>query len=235
MVLAGCGDESDYETEVNPLYASLAISQTAGISAAMGAASPEATANGVLSLGSAAQNIIVPVFDEETSQLRLAASVRGLPAVGDCLCDATGCHFAGCSDDAGTWTIDGDIEVSGDTYRFDVSIVQGYDSDDYTTETRMTTEGEITITATTIDGQVSGSVDTDMTYRDEDGDIRVEAWFDWNMNARQVGLDASRCAVSGSLDASVSAEAESGGRDVDYNGSGTVDFGPACGDATVAE
>ena len=232
-MLAGCGDESDYETETNPVYASLAINQIAGLSSAVGAASPEATASGVMSLGSAAQNIIVPIIDEGSSQRGLA--VRGVPAVGDCLCDASGCHFAGCSDEAGTWTIDGDIEVSGDSYRFDVSIVQGYDSDDYTTETRMTTEGEITITAELIDGQVSGSADTDIVYRDEDGDTSVEAWFDWSLQVREVGLDASRCAVTGSLDASVSAEAESGGRDVDYNGSGTVDFGPACGDATVAE
>ncbi|HEU5059539.1 MAG TPA: hypothetical protein VFU21_23555, partial [Kofleriaceae bacterium] len=69
---------------------------------------------------------------------------------------------------------------------------------------------------------------------DDDGTFEVEGWFDWSIDLASVGLDESRCPVSGTLAASVSAEAAAGGRDADYSGSGTVAFGPACGDAVVA-
>ena len=81
---------------------------------------------------------------------------------------------------------------------------------------------------------MAGEIDTEITVTDEDGTTTLSGWFDWELDAAQIALDASRCPVGGSLDAAVSAEAASGGRDADYNGSGTVEFGPACGDATVA-
>jgi len=102
-----------------------------------------------------------------------------------------------------------------------------------TIDSDLATWGEVTIGATVIDGQVSGEIDTEQVIEDDDGSIHVQGWYDWSIDVAEVGLDASRCAVSGSLDASVSAEAESGFQDADYSGSGTVAFGPACGDAVV--
>lgn len=229
---AACGgDESDYETQTNPQYASLAVSQMAGIQNAITAGSPDATSAGVLGLGSVAQNIITPVIDE---QQRRAAPAAPPPLVGSCACDAGGCQFDGCAADDGSWTIDGSIEVAGDSFSFDVSMTQHYATDSTTSDTDLSTSGQITISPTLIDGHVSGEVDTDITFTDEDGTTHVAAWFDWQLDAAQIGLDAARCPVSGSLDASVSAEAAAGGRDADYSGSGTVLFGPACGDAVVA-
>ena len=231
LCAAACGgDESDYETQTNPQYAALAVTQIAGIGSSVDQANPDGSASGVLSLGNVAQNIITPVIEEQ--QLRRPPVV--LPLVGDCTCDAGGCRFDGCSADDGSWTIDGSIDVSGDTYVFDVSMTQTLESDSITTVNELTTSGEITIGDTLIDGHLSGELDTDISVTDEDGTTHVAAWFDWGLTAVEIGLDANRCAVSGSVDASVSAEAESGGRDVDYNGSGTVTLGPACGDATVA-
>jgi hypothetical protein len=229
---AACGgDESDYETQTNPQYASLALSQMANIQNAVAASSPDATSAGVMQLGSSAMNIITPVLDE---QQRRTAPAALPPLVGSCTCDATGCRFDGCAADDGSWTIDGTIEVAGDTFTFDVSMTQHYATDSTSTDNDLSTAGEITISPTLVDGHVSGELDTDISFTDEDGTTHVEGWFDWELDAAQVGLDASRCPVSGSLDASVSAEAASGGRDADYSGSGTVVFGPACGDAAVA-
>lgn len=231
LLAAACGgDESDYETQTNPQFASLAVSQLAGIGSGVDASSPDATANGVLGLGGVAQNIITPVIEEQ--QLRRAPAV--VPLVGDCTCSASGCQFDGCSTEDGSMTIDGSIDVSGDTYSFDVSLTQQYGTEDTSTENAMTTSGEITITATLIEGHVAGEVDTVLSYSDEDGTTRITAWFDWSLGANEIARDPSGCPVGGSLDASVSAEAQSGGRDVDYSGSGTVSFGPACGDAAVA-
>lgn len=234
---AACGeDESDYPTQVNPAYAALMVQQLVGIGAGVDQGSPDAAASGLLSLGSFAQNVITPVFEEsDAEQLRLALAPAVVPLVGDCLCDAGGCQFDGCSDQAGSFTIDGSVQVSGDSYAFDVSIAQSSSFEGSSTENRITTSGEVSIGPTRIDGQVAGSLDTEVVYVDDDGDsTRVEGWFDWEMTARQIELDAQRCAVGGALDASVSAEAASGGRDVDYRGTGTVLFGPACGEAVVA-
>ena len=231
LCAAACGgDESDYETQTNPQYAAQAVSQLAGIGASVTAGSPDATSSGVMQLGNMAQLIITPVFEEQA----LRRPPAPVPLVGDCACDAAGCRFEGCAADDGSWTIDGSIDVSGDTYSFDVAMTQHYASDDVTIDTDLTTSGEVTIGATVIDGHVSGEFDTEQVIEDEDGSVRVEGWFDWSIDVAEVGLDANRCAVSGTLDASVSAEAESGFQDADYSGSGTVAFGPACGDAVVA-
>jgi hypothetical protein len=231
LCAAACGgDESDYETQTNPQYASLALSQIAGIQNSVTAGSPDATSVGVLALGGVAQNIITPKLDQQ--QLRLPPAV--VPLVGSCACDAAGCQFDGCAADDGSWSIDGTIEVAGNSYAFDVSMTQHQATDGFTSDADLTTTGEITITAEQIDGHVAGEVDTEITVSDQDGSTTVSGWIDWDIDAAQIGLDASRCPVTGSLDASVSAEAKSGGRDADYSGSGTVEFGPACGDATVA-
>jgi hypothetical protein len=228
---AACGgDESDYETETNPQYAALAIAQLAGIQNGVTAGSPDATSGGVLALGGVAQSIITPKIDEQ--QLRVTPAV--VPLVGGCDCDASGCQFDGCAADDGSWSIDGTIEVSGDSYSFDVAMTQHQASDGFTSDTDLTTTGEISISADRIDGHVAGEIDSEITVSDPDGSTTVSGWIDWDIDAAQIGLDGTRCPVSGSLDASVSAEAQSGGRDADYSGSGTVEFGPACGDATVA-
>lgn len=231
LSIAACGgDESDYETQTNPQYASLAVSQIAGIQASVAAGSPDATSSAVMALGGVAQNIISPKYDEQ--QLRLAPAV--VPLVGSCSCSASGCVFDGCAADDGSFTIDGSIEIAGETYSFDLSMSQHVASEDASSDTEMSTSGEITITPTLIDGHLAGEIDTALTVTDQDGTTRVTGWLDWNLDAAQIGLDGSRCPVSGSLDASVSAEVATGGRDADYSGSGTVAFGPACGDATVA-
>lgn len=227
---AACGgDESDYETQTNPQYAAQVVWQLAGIGGGVTAASPDLTSSGVLQLGNVAQLIITPVFEEQALRRPPAPA----PLVGDCTCDAAGCRFDGCAADDGSWTMDGSIAVSGETYSFDLAMTQHYGSDNFTIDADLTTSGEITIGAEVIDGQVSGEMDTLQVLASEDETFEIEGWFDWSVDLAQVSLDETRCAVGGTLDASVSAEAESGGRDADYRGSGMVAFGPACGDAVV--
>ncbi len=231
LCAAACGgDDSDYQTQTNPQFASLAVSQLVGIGNAVAAGSPDGAAAGVLQIGNLAQNIITPVLAHQ--ELRIAPAA--VPLVGGCTCDAGGCRFDACGADDGSWTIDGSIEVDREAFTFDVSMTQHFASDSASTDNDLSLSGEMTIGAAVVDGHVSGEIDADIADIDEDGTTRFSTWFDWSIDAAQIGLDPSRCAVSGSLDAAISAEAASGGRDADYNGSGTVAFGPACGDAVVA-
>lgn len=231
MCAAACGDDdSDYETQTNPPFASLVVSQIIGIQNSVAAGSPDATSAGVQQLGAVAQNVITPKI--YTQQLRLGPRVA--PLIGNCSCDAAGCQFDGCGADDGSWTIDGSIEVSGDTYSFDVEVMQHFASENTTSDTDVMTSGEVTINAAAIDGHIAGEVDALLTSSDPDGITEVTASIDWDLGAVEIALDASRCPVAGSLEASISAKAWSGGGDADYSGSGTVVFGPACGDAAVA-
>lgn len=230
LAVAGCGsDESDYETQTNPQFASLAVSELVAIAQAMAAGSPEAASAGVLQIGNLAQNIITP--DIAHQERRIAAAA---PLVGTCACDPGGCQFDGCAADDGSWTIDGSILVAGVAFTFDVEMTQHFASEGGRTDNDLTLVGEVTIGETLVDGKVSGEIDAEIATTDDDGTRNVSTWFDWSIDSAQIGLDASRCPVSGSLDASVSAEAASAGQDADYNGTGTVAFGPACGDAVVA-
>jgi hypothetical protein len=230
--LSACGgDESDYATRTNPQYASWAVGRLVDIGRGVSAGNPDLASAGAFQLGGVVQLIITPVFEEEQA-LRLRPAPA--PLVGTCACDAAGCRFEECAADDGSWTIDGDIAMSGERFTFDLAMTRRQASDSVTIDTDLRASGEVTIGESFVDGHVSGEIDTEQVIEDEDGESRVEGWLDWSMDVAQVSIDVNRCPLAGSVDAAVSAEAASAGHDADYSGSGTVLFGPACGDVAVA-
>ena len=236
LLFAACGgDESDYDAETNPQGAVFAISMLNGFAAAGAAGSPDSVASGAIQMGSATQNIIVPVFpeDEPTDGARARLTGPGTTyLVGTCACDPGGCEFDGCADENGAFAIDGSVAIEGETYSWELSIEQSQgDGSDYQVETSMSTSGEMTIGATRIDGASEGDGHSSITTTDPDGERTTSLSWDWSMAAHDIELDAARCAVGGTLDASLSAESGS----ADFSGSGTVAFGPACGDAVAVE
>lgn len=236
LLLAACGgDESDYDAETNPQGAVFAISTLSGFAAAGAAGSPDSVAGGAIQLSSATQNIILPVFpeDEDADGARARVTGPGVASlVGTCECDATGCEFDGCADENGAFSIDGSVEIVGDTYSWSLSVDQSQgEAGDYQVDTSLSTSGEMTISATLIDGSSGGDGHSSITTTDADGDRTTNVSWDWSMTAHAIELDATRCAVGGTLDASLSAESGS----ADFSGSGTVAFGPACGEAVAVE
>jgi len=236
VVFAACGgDESDYDAETNPQGAVFAVSMLNGFAAASTAGSPDSVASGAIQLGSATQNIILPVYPEDDESDTVSARRTGPGVaylVGTCACDAGGCEFDGCADENGAFSIDGSVSIDGETYSWDLSIEQSQgDGEDYAVETSMSTSGTMTISATLIDGSSEGDGHSTITTTDPDGDRTTSLSWDWSMAAHAIELDATRCAVDGTLDASLSADAGS----ADFSGSGTVAFGPACGEAVAVE
>lgn len=237
LATSACGGGSDYPTKTNPQAAAAAVMQLAGIGAGVQGSSSDSAANGVLALGSAAQNIIQPVTNQPGGQPMPTALITDPGQIhtltGTCSCDATGCVFKSCSDAQAGFTIDGTISVSGQSYSFDVSVTQSYSNSTTSTKTNMSTSGDITITATSIDGSISGNGDTSDVITGSNGQQTIKGSWNWTMDANQIALDQNRCAVGGALHTCLSAHASSSTQSAQYNGCGTVDFGPTCGDATA--
>lgn len=221
-VFAACGgddDGSSVETMANPAQATATVTQMNAFSTAFASANGPSAATAAYSIGGAASAIVTPVSE---GQARLTGPAFASPE--GCVCDESGCTFTECGDEAGTWEINGSIDKSGDRYTFDFTM----EANQVGFAWSWTTTGDITISATNIDGTMSS--EGDGTYDDGMGNMYESSW-DWDVTANDIGLDGTGCAVSGSLDASVDYSGTVNGQDYSYSGSATVTFGPACGQA----
>ena len=222
-VFAACGgddDGSSVETMANPAQATATVTQMNSFNTAFASADGASAAFAAYSIGGSASSIVSPAADGQ--QARVTGPAFASPE--GCVCDESGCTFTECGDEAGTWVINGSINKSGDTYTFDYTMAfnqVGY-------EWNWATEGELTLSATLIDGSMSS--DGDGVYDDGMGNNYESSWS-WDLTANDIGLDGTGCATSGSMDASVDYSGSVNGQDYSYSGSATVTFGPACGQA----
>ena len=223
--VGACGGGDDGPpTMVNTSSATSTISQTANFGDALAGSDGASAAGAIQSLGASAQGIVQ--LDPGQASLSIDEGDTA-NATGTCDCDENGCTFTDCGDDGGTWTMNGSISTSGDTYTIDLSMdmnVSGYMySWDY--------DGSITITDTQISGNLSG--DGDATFSQEGGGGDINISWSWDVDYNDVQLDAQGCATGGSIDSSVSYDAGSSQGGGNFSGSGSVTFGPACGDVTA--
>ena len=223
-VFAACGGDddggSDVETMSNPASATATVTLLNKFSTAFAGADGASAATAAYSMGFSAASIVTPSADQ--GQARKIGPAFASPE--GCVCDESGCTFTECGDEAGTWVINGSISKSGDTYSFDYTM----DFNQSLYQWTWSTEGELTLSATLIDGSLSGGGDG--TYDDGQGNQYDSSW-EWDMTANDIGLDGTGCATSGSMDASVDYSGSVNGQSYSYSGSATVTFGPACGQA----
>jgi len=213
-LIAACGGDDDdgLPTTTNPQSARSTVDQTANLGDQLDMAEGFGAAGAVQAIGGSAQGIVT--LDPGAAQ-RIEQTPGG-NAMGTCDCDASGCTYTDCGDDAGAWTMNGTISISGDTTDIDLMMVTNSAGLMYTWDY----DGSITITDTMISGSLSG-----------DGAVStmgVDIDWSWDVDYNDVELDAQKCPIGGSVDASVS---YSTGSEGDFSGSGTVTFGPSCGDA----
>jgi hypothetical protein len=221
MLLVACGGDDDGgggNVTTNTASASSAVTQVGSIATAFDSGDGAAAAGAVFSMGASAQSILTP--SAETA--RQLGGVRA--ATGTCECDASGCTFVDCGDSG--WTINGSLGVDGDTYAIDLDL----DVNSAGLAWAWSYDGEITVTPTLIDGSLSGEGGGEFTNQQDGSSIELD--FTWAVDYNDIELDGSSCAVGGSLDAEVSYSASGSNGSGSYSGSGHVDFGPACGDAT---
>lgn len=193
--------------------------QTASVGAALEDADGAAAASSVFALGAAAQSIVT-VAPEGVARA-LDAGVSSLD--GDCSCTATACTFDDCGDSQ--FSMSGSISRSGDTYSFDLTVVADSFGFSYT----WAYSGSLTITPTLLSGSLEGSGDG--VFDDQQGGQLTVSWG-WSVDYNDVVLEAG-CPVGGSVDASVSYQAAAQGGQGSFKGSGSVSFGPTCGDAVA--
>jgi hypothetical protein len=222
-VFAACGGDddggSDVEVTSNPAQATATVTQINTFSTAFASADGASAATAAYSMGASAGSIVTPSAEGQARKTGPAfASPEG------CVCDESGCTFTDCGDAGGTWEIDGSISKSGDTYTFDYTMSFNQVGYQWTFDT----EGELTISATLIDGDLSS--DGDGTFDDGQGNSYESSWG-WDMTANDITLDGTGCAVGGSMDASVDYSGTVNGQSYSYSGDATVSFGPGCGQA----
>jgi hypothetical protein len=220
MMMAACGGDDDGgDVTTNPASASTANSNVTAFTAAIDGDDGATAAGGVFTLNGTAQSVLTPTT-EGARQLPV-----GPAAVGDCTCEGGSCTFDGCGDGS-TYTIDGTITTEGDTYTVDLTMAWSFGGNEWT----WTYDGALTVTDTSIDGSFDGEGSASFTNPNDNSEFEYE--YVWGLDWNEVELDGTGCAIGGTLDASVDysvSGAQGGGN---YSGSGTVTFGPTCGEAS---
>lgn len=221
-MFAACGgdDDDSANTQANPAAASATIDQMAGLRDAFASSDGASAATAAYSLGASAQGIVT-LAPSEAGRVEPGS----YNVTGTCECSGDSCTFTDCGDDLGTWTINGTISRSGDTFSVDIEMTVSQSGYEWT----WSQEGSMTITDTSIDGTMAGSGDG--VFDDQMGGSVTVGW-DWDMSANDITLDGTGCAVGGSMDASVSYDAGGQGGSASFSGSASVEFGPACGQVT---
>ena len=138
---------------------------------------------------------------------------------GSATCTPDACTFDhyGDADQYGSYEINGSISRSGDTLSFDLTL----DVVATSGSLHWTLDGSLTVTPSLIDGSVHSHGTASSTM--------YQVTWDVDVDYQAIGLDASGCAVSGALAASVSMQDGS----ASYAAAGTIHFGPACGEVSL--
>lgn len=107
-----------------------------------------------------------------------------------------------------------------------------YDVNSGGTSLKWDIDGKVTITATSIDGDVHSHGVTDIQGGSGAGAINVT--WDTSVDYQAIQLDAQGCAIGGSVHAVVSYDVKAGNQSGGaFNVQGGATFGPACGAVTA--
>jgi autotransporter translocation and assembly factor TamB len=218
----GDDDDSSTPTTVNSAGVTNAVTGMTNFSSSLESANGADAALYAFQIGAAAQSIVVA--DNGSTAPALIVPPRAA-VTGTCDCDADSCMFEDCGDEAGTWTIDGSIEVDGDhvTFDLDLAVAFGGQSLDWQYQ------GDLTVNETLIDGSASGDGSGSFSAEGEN----VELDWSWELGCNEITLNDNGCPTGGSLDASVSYDVSGSSGEGSFSGSASVAFGPDCGDFEI--
>jgi hypothetical protein len=228
VVVAACGGgEPVHEGSVNFTGAKTSVESVSDVFAALDSSSGENAADAVLALTAAGQILVTPgaghvppmpasLIPREWAHKRTTSSFTGSAE-----CDASGCTFNNYGDsyDGTTFVINGSVRRAGDTLTFDLT----YDITSTGFDFHWRMDGNVTVNASLIDGEVHSDGDAHVT---QDGRTYNVGW-DFDIDYDHIGL-VDGCPVSGSLTATVGYSV-SGAQSGSYRARGSIAFGPSCG------
>lgn len=227
LVMACGSDKNEQTLTVNPQNAGLVAMQFGSIRQSIQSSNGAGAAGAAISLTGLAQAILVPPQASRTaaretpfSAMRASGDISAVDS-GTCTCTPTGCTFTQCGTSG--YMINGTIGISGDTYTFDLTLTGGVSGVTWNYKY----SGSLTVSATTINGSFAsmgdGTIDSNGSH--------YEYSFDTSLNINSITLDASGCAIGGSMTVEVnySVSGPNVGGNGNYSGRGTANFGPTCG------
>ncbi|MBA3460070.1 MAG: hypothetical protein H0T46_08930, partial [Deltaproteobacteria bacterium] len=199
---AACGEDEAAKGTVNTTSAKASVEQVGKVDSSMSMSNGASAASAVQSMTQAGQSMVTPM-GQAGRQLGLLPETFPRPdlsqaVTGTAECTPTSCTFTNYGDDGAGWKINGTITKSGDTTTFDVK----YDVVSAGTSLKWDIDGKLTITATSIDGDVHSHGVTDVQGGSGAGAINIT--WDTLVDYQAIQLDSAGCAVGGSVHAVVS-------------------------------
>ena len=232
VTAAACGGDDAAKGTVNTTSAKASVEQVGKVNSSMASSNGANAASAVQAMTQAGQSMVTPM-GQAGRQLGLLPETFPRPDLsqavsGTAECTPDSCTFTNYGDDGAGWKINGTITKSGDTTTFDVK----YDVVSAGTSLKWDIDGKLTITATSIDGDVHSHGVTDVQGGSGAGAINVT--WDTAVDYQSIVLDAQGCATGGSVHAVVSYDVNAGGQSGGaFDVQGTASFGPACGQVTA--
>lgn len=233
VAAAACGGDDASHGTVNTANAKASVEQLAKINSSMAASNGANAASALQALTSAGQSMVTPagqagrqigLLPESFPRPDLSRAISGTAE-----CSATSCTFNNYGDDTAgsSWSINGSITKSGDTTSFDITykVASGGTTVDWTID------GDVTVTATLVDGNVHSHGVTDVASGSNNPGVNVT--WDTAVDYNHITLDAQGCATGGDVHATVSYNVKSGGNGGSFAVQGGAAFGPACGQVTA--
>jgi len=216
--LVGCGGDGGGDPgTITPTTATASVGQTVELVSALDVADGTEASGSVLALIGINQGILLPNNVPGAKPAPAAAPAVAPTLHGTATCDAGGCTFDHFGDDTSgyAWELTGTISIAGGDYVFAIDMT----IDSSTEHLHWRMDGEMTVTPTSIDGEMrivaDGTTGTSSVH--------------WEVTVDYVDivLDPTGCPISGRLDAR-SIFTGDGTRVWDLEG--FVTFGPTCGE-----
>ena len=234
VAAAACGGDDHAKGTVNTASAKASVENVGKVNSSMAAGNGANAAAALQTMTSAGQSIVTPaqggasrigILPESFPRPDVANAVSGSAE-----CSATMCTFNNYGDDAtgSSWKINGTISKSGDKTTFNIT----YDVASAGTSLKWAIDGDVTVNATSIDGNIHSHGVTNVDAGSNSSAINVT--WDTDVDYNAIALDAQGCATGGSVHAIVSYNVSAGGQGGGaFDVEGTAAFGPACGQVTA--
>jgi len=232
LVAAACGDSHDKGT-VNTASATTSVTNMAQIRTSMSAGNGASAATALQAMTAAGQSIVTPAG--QAGRLGLLSTEPSRPdgreqvISGTAECSATSCTFNNYGDDTAgsSWLINGTVSATGDNAKFNLT----YKVLTAATSLTWAIDGDVTNSATAIDGNIHSHGVTDIASGSNNPGINVT--WDTGLDFNAISVDAQGCATGGDLHAVVAYSAQAGGNGAAFDVEGTAAFGPTCGTVTA--